>query len=493
MAELTLAESTKTATRGGHRATAAACAAVLALAACAVNPATGEREISLVSESQEIALGKQTAEAARKSLGTYPDPALQGYVRDLGLQVTRITERPQLPWTIDLVDDAQVNAFAAPGGALFVTRGILAWLNSEAELVSVLGHEAGHVTARHSARAITRQQLAQVGLVAGSLISSDFASAAGAAAAGLQLLFLKHSRSDEAQADELGFRYMRRVNYDVRETPDVFRTLNRHSQLSGAGRLPTWQSSHPDPVDREAKAAQRAAAVPADSLRNAIVNRDRYLRMLEGIVYGENPRQGYFEANLFLHPDLRFRLEFPSGWTAQNRSDAVVALSTQKDAIFQLTLAGQVAADAAARQFAAQQGMEAGTVQRGTINGLAAAALDFRTQDQQGQVLAGRVTFLEYRGATYQLLGYTHEQRYGSYSAAFDRSTRSFRELTDPAALGRQPNRLRIVRVPSAMTIEEFHQRYPSPIPLPAVIALNGLEPGDRLPAGSLAKRVERP
>src|SRR5262249_55338051 len=125
---------------------------VACLAGCSTNPATGRNEISLVSESQEIALGEQTAAAARASIGDYPDSSLQRYVRSVGTRLAARTERPGLPWNFEVVDDPEVNAFAAPGGKIFVTRGLLGYLGSEAELVGVLGHESGHVTARHTAR-----------------------------------------------------------------------------------------------------------------------------------------------------------------------------------------------------------------------------------------------------------------------------------------------------------------------------------------------------
>src|SRR6185369_3240615 len=296
------------------------------LAGCATNPATGKREISLVSESQEIELGNQVQASTRTSIGDYPDNRLQSYISTLGQRLAATSERPTLPWSFEVIDDPAVNAFAAPGGKIFVTRGILPYLDSEAELAGVVGHEIGHVTARHTAQQITRQQLFSLGLVVGSVASSRIASAAGALQQGLQLLFLSFSRENEAQADELGFRYIRRANYNPNEMSDVFRVLERVGSLSGEGRVPTWAATHPAPEDRLAKAEQRAATVPADSIRGSIINHDALLRVIDGIVFGANPRQGYFEGTRFLHPDLRFRYDFPSGWKTQNQADAVVAV-----------------------------------------------------------------------------------------------------------------------------------------------------------------------
>jgi predicted Zn-dependent protease len=459
--------------------------------ACAINPATGKSEVSLVSEGQEISLGEQTAASTRASIGLYPDSGLQRYVRGLGTRLAGISERPGLPWSFEVIDDPEVNAFAAPGGKIFVTRGILPFLGSEAELTGVLGHEIGHVTARHSARQITRQQIATVGLVAGSVLSTQVAQAAGGIQAGLGVLFLSYSRGDESQADELGFRYMRRQNFDVREMPNVFKALGRVGALSGGGKLPTWQSSHPDPEDRQARAEQRVAAVPADSLRGAVVNRDLYLRAIDGIVFGPNPRQGYFEATRFFHPDLRFRIDFPPDWKTQNGADAVVAGSPQGDATIQLSLGGKEAPDVLLQKFTQQQGVQVSNSQRSTVNGLASATAEFQAQDQQGSVVQGRVLYLSYDGNTYQLLGFTTGARYKAYALGFSQSMQSFDRLTDPAALNKQPVHLALVRLPRAMTVEEFYRQYPSAVKIEVIAAINGVQAGQTMAVGTMAKRVQ--
>ncbi|HEY9384633.1 MAG TPA: M48 family metalloprotease [Gemmatimonadales bacterium] len=461
------------------------------LAGCATNPATGNREISLVSESQEISMGDQTVQAARAAIGIYPDSALQRYVHALGARLAATTERAALPWNFEVVDDPEVNAFAAPGGKVFVTRGILPYLGSEAELAGVLGHESGHVTARHTARQITRQQLFGIGLIAGAILSSQIAQNAGAIQQGLGVLFLSYSRGDESQADELGFRYLRRLNYDPHEMSKTFATLERVGNLSGGGRLPTWASTHPDPGDRYQKAEQRAATVSADSLQRSIVNRDAYLRVIDGIVFGVNPRQGYFEGTRFFHPDLRFRLDFPSGWQTQNRADAVLAGSPANDAIVQLSLGGTESPDALLQKFTQQQGVQAGNSQRTTVSGLSAATAEFQAQDDQGNALAGRVMYISYGGTTYQLLGYSTGAKYGSYSSTFRQTMQSFGQLTDQTALNKQPVHLSLVRLSRAMTIEEFYRQYPSTVRLEVIQVLNGVAAGATLPAGTVAKRVQ--
>src|ERR1051326_9150882 len=255
------------------------------ICSCVTNPATGAKELSLVSEQQEIALGEETARSTRATIGDYPDSAVQRYVRGLGQRLAATTERPGLPWSFEVIDDPEVNAFAAPGAKIFVPRGILPYLDSEAELAGVLGHECGHVTARHTAQQVTRQQLFGIGLAVGAVASSRVASAAGAIQQGLGVLFLSYSRGNESQADELGFRYMRRARYDPREMSDVFRVLARAGQLSGGGKVPARAATHPAPEDRLAKAEQRVAALPPDSLKGTVVNADAYYRAIDGTVF----------------------------------------------------------------------------------------------------------------------------------------------------------------------------------------------------------------
>jgi predicted Zn-dependent protease len=459
----------------------------LAILACATNPATGSKELMLVSESQEIAMGQQTYQASIATYGLVPDSALQAYVTGIGTRLAAVSERPALPWTFGVLDDPAINAFAAPGGYVMVTRGILTHMNSEAELASVLGHEIGHVTARHTAQAITRQQLATVGLVGVAIVKPELGGVLQAAQQGLGLLFLKFGRDQESQSDALGFRYMMRTQYDPREADNLFQTLDRVSQASGGDRLPSWASTHPAPGDRVAKARERADTITAD-LSKFAVNRAGYLRHIDGLVYGENPRNGYFEGDRFYHPDVAFQVDFPRGWQHQNTSAAVLAAPKQGDAIIQLTLA-KGTPQAAAREFFSQQGVQ-GQASATTVNGLQAAGGDFRAQTQEG-VLAGSVLFLSHQGRTFRLAAYGGAAAAATYADAFRSSLRSFRTVTDQKVLGARPNRLVLQRAPSQMTLEEFNRRFPSVVGLPELALINELEGGASvISSGEMVKRV---
>ena len=465
-----------------------ACGSIALSSGCARNPATGGLELMLVSESQEIAMGQQTDPAVVAQFGLYDDPSLQQYVANLGARLAANSERPNLPWTFRVVDDPIVNAFALPGGFIYVSRGILSHFNSESQLVSVLGHEIGHVTARHSAAQMSQQQLAQLGLGLGVVLLPDLADYAGLAQAGLGLLFLKFGRDDERQADALGFRYLTRIGYDPREMPGVFSMLGRVSDAAGGPGMPVWLSTHPDPGDREQRIASLIAGSGQD-FTGATVNQNEYLRRLDRMVYGDNPREGYFRDQLFLHPDMRFQIAFPAGWMTANQKSAVLAQSPNKDAIMQLTVAAPNSPAAAARDFVAQEGVTGGPVQGGNIHGFPAAAAEF-TAESETTVLRGSVTFVEYDGNLYRLLAYSTRDGWAGYADAIGRSVMSFDRLTDQAALSAQPMRLSIVQLDRAMTLEEFNRRYPSSVSLETLAILNQVEVSTRMATGTLVKRV---
>jgi len=442
----------------------------------------------LVSESQEIVMGQQYDREVVASIGLYPDSAWQRYMQRLGARLAAAGERPGLPWTFRVVDDPVVNAFALPGGFIYVTRGLLAHLNSEAELASVVGHEIGHVTARHTVSQMSNRQLAGLGLALGSIASSGFGRYAGLANSALGVLFLKYSRDDESQADDLGLRYLRRTNFDPREMPEVFRMLELVSASQGGGRLPEWLATHPSPENRLEKIAQQIAALPQD-FSGTVVNRDPYLRRLDGQVFGDNPRDGFFRGSQFFQPDMRFRLTFPEGWATHNGRQAVVALSPGKDAVVELSVAQGASADAAARAFLAQQGIAGGATSRSSLGGLPAVSAPFRAAAESG-TLQGSVLFVEHGGAVFGLVGYAAEARWPTYQVSVERALRTFQPLTDPAALNVQPQRLDIVTLEGRTTIEALARQRPSPASAAVLSLINRIELQASLGPGRLIKWV---
>lgn len=474
---------------GAARRSIALLLLALPLAQCAVNPATGRRELSFIGEGQEIQMGLEGAKAAAAQMGIYGDSSIQRYVASLGQQVARVGERPGLPWSFAVVDEPIVNAFALPGGPIFISRGILAHMNSEAQLVSVLGHEVGHVTAKHSVNQISKQQLLGGLLTVGMVVRPELQQYGGIASQGLGVLFLKYGRDDEIEADALGFRYMTRIGYDPREMAEMFKTLDRMSG-SGTRGTPEWLSTHPDPGNRVEKTGERITEAGPTVANARKIERESFLRRLDGMVFGDDPRQGYFEGVNFLHPTLKFRFSFPAGWKTQNSASAVIGVSSAGDAQISLQFAGTGSPQQALSQFLGQQGITVTGTSTAPINGLTAAVGIFTATTQDGTRLAGYAAFIQLDGTTYRLLAITPAQLIRDYDGAFRATIGSFARLSDPAKLAVKPARVALVTLPRAMTLTEFNAQYPSTIAIEQLALINGRSAGETIPAGTMLKRV---
>ncbi len=463
---------------------------LLAGAACATNPATGERNVSLVSEKQEIELGQQAAEEVRQSLGLVEDEALQKYVSEVGMKLARVSERPNLPWSFQVVEDASVNAFALPGGPIFVTRGLMTYMRNEAELAGVLGHEIGHVTARHQAQMMTRQQLTQIGLGVGMILSPGLAQLGQLASVGLNLLFLRYSRDFERQADALAVEYVHNTGFREQGLPHVLALLGQVAELEGAGRLPTWLSTHPNPDQRVQKVNDLFARYDVDPA-SGVADRDQYLARLQNLVYGDDPKNGFFRGQTFFHPGLQFRIAFPEGWKTQNLPQAVVGVSPNQDAAVQLGITSAKSPDQAAQMFVRMQNVRSSPFSRTTVNSVPAVSANFQAVEGETQV-EGTIAFLEHQGRTFQLLGYAPMGRLAANQAPLERSLNSFGPA-DPADLDVQPARIEVVKLEQPMTLEQFNQQYPSSIELERLALMNGFKPGETIPSATSLKRVVGP
>ena len=307
---------------------------------CARNPVTGKKDFVLLSQEQELAMGKQADPDIVSYFGLYRDETLQKFIQEKGQRMAVISHRNDLTYQFKIVDSPVVNAFAVPGGYVYFTRGIMAHFNNEAEFAGVLGHEIGHVAARHSAQAYSRSLLAQLGLVAGLVIAPELSQFADLAQQGVGLLFLKFGRDDERESDRLGVEYSTKIGYDAQEMAEFFRTLDRLSKQAGAAQVPTFLATHPDPLNRYERVTKLAAEWQ-DKLdaTDPEVNRNRYLRMIDGMVYGEDPRQGYVEQNTFYHPELKFQFRVPGDWALQNSPQQVQMAPKSGKALMAMTLA----------------------------------------------------------------------------------------------------------------------------------------------------------
>ncbi len=462
-----------------------------ALASCATNPVTGRRELNLVSTNQELAIGKEGYGAVLSEYGAYDDPRLQAYVDSVGHALARVSHRPDLDWKFTVLDDPTVNAFAMPGGYIYVTRGILAHLNSEAQLAGVLGHEIGHVTARHTAKQITQQQLAGIGLVAASLLSPTVQRYGGAAQQALQLVFLKYSRDDETQADELGVEYATKAGWDPREIPSTYAMLKRVSDQSGQ-KLPGFMSTHPDPGDRETRTAELARAAVAGKTGLRIGGRTQ-IEHVDGVVYGSDPREGYFEGERFYHPQLGFQMTFPVGWKTQNSKSAVLAAEPNQKATVQLT-AENAGTMSPGEYFANLQSTGKIAAAEGgneTIGGWPAWVGRIRVPQSDGSTAVLAAAGIRKSGDRFfRILGQSAAPG-DPDEAAILATARSLRPLTDPAKLDVAPARVKVVRAPRAGTFQEVVTGLGSNgAPLENVAILNNAQLDQPVNAGELLKIV---
>ena len=291
----------------------------LMIASCVTNPVTGKKQFGVASFEKEKAMGASYDPQIVASFGLYEDQNIQTYFNDMGVRMANISHNPDYNYEFKIMDSPVVNAFAVPGGYVYFTRGIMAHFNNEAEFAGVLGHEIGHITARHSVKSQRDATLAQVGVIAGAIAVPQLVDMQSASQ-GVQLLLLKFGRNAESQSDELGVEYSSKIGYDAQKMAMFFNTLARKQTAAGVS-IPEFMSTHPDPNNRRERVAELALAWKQKlDLNDPKVGRNSYLQMIDGLVYGEDPRQGFVENNTFNHPELKFVFDVPQGWAHQNLS-----------------------------------------------------------------------------------------------------------------------------------------------------------------------------
>ena len=463
-------------------------ALLIFLASCAKNPVTGNQNFILLSEEQEEQLGQQSDQQIIASMGLYDDPELQRYLNELGQEMVKVAHRPNLGYEFKIVDSPVPNAFAVPGGYIYFTRGILSYFNNEAELAGVLGHEIGHISARHSAQQYSNNVLTQTGIQIGSVLSEDFRKYSQVAQLGTSLLFLKFGRDAERQSDELGVEYSTALGYDAREMGEFFQTLSRLSQ-GEEGSIPAFFSTHPDPGEREKKVAKLAErAMKRDQVYE--INRDSYLERIDGMVYGENPRNGFTDLGHFYHPELAFEFPYPAGWVLQNSNSLVQINPEDQSALIHFMVSNEESFDAVEKNLVEQYELTITDVESLRINNLPSRELHFRIENDQ-QVIVGRINLIAYDQKTYIFLCISSEDDYPRYDGAFERTVMGFRELTEVDKLNIQPDHLRIRKVSSAGTLKDILEAWSVKASRHEDTAiLNGMNLDDRVESGTLLKII---
>ena len=463
------------------------------ITSCAVDPVSGKRQIMLMSESDEIQLGHRADRKVVWGYGIYDDPGLAAYCNRMFQQMARLSHRPNLDYRFTILDSPVVNAFSAPGGYVYFTRGILAYLNSEAELATVLGHELGHITARHSAERYTRAELAKLGLDPGLFFPKALAEYSGTGRLASQLLFLRFSRENEREADNLGVEYATRSAYDASKLAAFFETLEKMESNSNKSGLPDWFSTHPDPEDRQETVRRKAVEWRNKlGLTDLKVNRNIYVQQLDGLVFGENPREGFVKNNVFYHPELAFQFPVPSRWRLLNIHSMVRMVNERRNAAIVFTITQMGSPREAALSFARSTGVTVMDSSGRQVNGLPAHRLLSRIRAQQG-TLSLLSFFIQKEGLTYVFHGITPEKTFSTYKPEFSAVMNGFSALAEPDKISIRPARIRVRSAPATgklrnVLISLGVSRYS----LAKLAVLNGKNLNDTITAGTLIKVVDR-
>ncbi len=468
---------------------------VLGLTHCAQNPVSGDRDFVLISEQQEIRMGEQAHRDVLKEYAALDNPALQAYVDAVGQNLARHSHRPALNWHFTVVDSPDVNAFALPGGYVYVTRGIMAYLDSEAELAGVIGHEIGHVTARHGVRQQSATTAAGVGAILGSILVPGLNNQGGASL--LQTLAQAwtagYGREHELESDRLGAEYLARAGYDPQAMVKVIGVLKNQElfaveQAKRDGRTPqTYHGTFATHPDNDTRLKQVVGEAAKYSVTHPRDGRDDYLLKMDGVFFGDSPEQGVIRDNALLHEKLGLAVRFPRGWRVRNRPDRVSAVNPAGDAMIELlpgpkndrlleTLQKGLKLDAGARY------------DSGSLGGYPAA---FAAGAQQGRpVLVGAVAF---GGAQYLIAGMAKDKAaYERERAALRGAINSFHAITPAERNMAKPYTLRTITLPPGATLASLARQSPLGVDAEAQLRLmNGLYPAGEPVPGQRLKIVQ--
>jgi len=471
-------------------------AGALLLAACANNPATGDRMFSLMSPQQEQSIGDQEhPKLVQEFGGELKNAEVTRYIDSIGQLLARTSELPDQKFTFTVLDSEIVNAFALPGGYIHLSRGLLALANSEAEIASVIAHEIGHVTARHSAQRYSQAMGANILSTVLGLGLGGVGQQIGQAASSYYLA--GYSQDQEFQADSLGVRYLRRAGYDVQAMADFLSSLRAQSQLDAqlAGLPPGTvdetdiMASHPRTLDRVKRAMAEAGA--GGPVKDPMDGRDIYLRKIHGMIYGDSPEQGFVRGQRFIHPQLRFAFEVPQGFKLANRPSSVQARGPNGAGIvFDM---GKAPAGSMANYITGTwgRGTKLPQPETITINGMEAATVQFRGNSSAG---ARDIRLIAIRFDASQVARFifiTTPQQTASLNEPLRAATYSFRKLTAAQAAAARPQRISVVRVRAGDTVDSLAARLPfADRKTDRFRVLNGLEPNQGLRAGQLVKLV---
>jgi predicted Zn-dependent protease len=459
----------------------------LVIESCAKNPVSGKSQVVFSSEAQEIAKGKEADHQIIDQYGLYTDSALQQFVDEKGKQMAAISHRPNLEYHFRLVDSEALNAFAVPGGYIYFTRGIMAYFNSEAEFAGVLGHEMAHITARHSVIQQRNRILGQIGVIATAIINPDLA---GVASSGLGLLFLKFNRNDERQSDELGVEYSSKLGYDAQQMANFFKRMQTQEAYGRPDRLPPFLSTHPDPGNRQLTTSKVAAEWQTKlSLEKVDVKRNEYLRLIDGMVYGEDPRRGFFEKGVYYHPGLKIQFVVPVGWRYQNTPHQVQLMTNENALMLFMPTNATTLEDAAD---SAMQRYKFKTIEstHTKVGGYPALSVTATRSGGMGSIRSLSY-FIQYNQSIYHFFGTSPANNFDRYSFHFRKIAESFQRLVNPSKLNKKTERIGIRAATSTNTLGQILSEHNMPqARLEELALLNGMKLTDNVTKGTLIKII---
>lgn len=434
------------------------------------SPVTGSKRAYGYSWEEEVKLGKQADQQIQQQYGVYDDEELQNYIEDVGQNVLEESHMRRedtdekyrnTEFSFKVLSSPVPNAFALPGGFIYVTRGMLSHTKNEAQLAVVLGHEIAHVAARHASQRAFEQQMGQLALIGGAIAGQELLGVPGQdilqlGGAAAQFLFLKYSRDDERESDNLGVEYAAMNNYKAEDGAGFFSALERISEQQGQD-IPTWQSSHPDPSERANTIPELAQEWREKGYEQNIENTDEFMDKIDGLIFGENPREGFTEDGMFYHPDLKFQFSYPSGWELVNRPNLVAAISEQEDAVIIMQIDNEAeSAEASVANFATQEGFNVKMQNSTRTNGLDAHEAIASAVDEEGNEFGFYVFGVNYGENIYRFVSYTTTDRFSNYQRDFEETSNSFESLTDQRILDIQPVELETFQTDRSGSFSSF-------------------------------------
>lgn len=465
---------------------------LLLVSACSTNPATGERQFTaLLPTSSEAKVGAQEHQKIEQSFGKFMTGSVPNYVKSIGQKVAKNTERKDVTYQFHVIDSPMVNAFALPGGYIYVTRGLLTLANSEAELAAVLGHEIGHVTGRHAAERMSHGTI--VGLGAAVLGAAVGGGAGQAANLGSNLYISSYSRGQEHQSDELGVRYLSRAGYNPKAMANFLRSLDAQSKLEAkeAGKGGTgfnYFSTHPLTAERVSQALAEASKYPA----KGVENRAAYLTQINGLVYGDSASQGFARGNTFYHPEIGFAFTVPQGSRITNGTTQVAANHSNGTVIlFDAAKDANKSDPLTYLKRSWLRGENTKDAESITINGMRAATASF-TGNVQGRAVTVRLVAIEWKPGELFRFQMAIPQNVGrSFMEQLKKTTYSFRRLSASEKNSIKPKKLIILEAPAGSTVASMADRMQvEGNKQEKFLVLNGMSANEKIIAGQPYKIV---